>query len=243
MEEEEVKEIPIEEQLQVFEQNIKNIKDDNEATIEIYNSLYNDIWTQIAYKLIESASSNQLPWMKRFANLLYKQGALIHHSEYPTLKTKKEYIGYYDFFQKTNQLYIVGSNDKLRKASKEEAEAIKKKRILMELPNEGDKPTDYIGVYVPHKAPKDIKIKLIFKIFKKNIEVRAKNPGTACFPSFKEDELKDVWESLKIHQHDKIAFDSKLVNTKEKKCNIIEKVMLKQNKLILPPLYKPNLKK
>lgn len=231
--EEITKEVPIEEQLQVFEY-IKNIPDDDEAIVYIYNNLYDDTWRKMAYKIIETIPSDRPAWLDRMAKLLYREGALVHHSEYPSLKTNHDYIGYYDFFQKTLQMYILGSNEKIREASSTETRAVQAKRTVTSPPKEGDEPNDFIGLYISYKAPKDTKTRLIFKILKKNVKVRATNPGTVC-TSFTVDELDDLWLSLKIK--------TKRPKTKAEVCSIVQGVMLQNKRMFIPPLYKPNMKK
>lgn len=233
--EQEVKEIPIEEKLQVFENYTKTIKNDDELVIYLYNNLYDNTWTKLAYKIIETSSENKPAWINRLSELLYREGALIHHSEYPSVVTNREYIGYYDFFQKESQLYILGANNKLREASEAEIRVIESKRKKFILPEKGTKSEEYIGIYTPYKAPRDINTGLVFKILKKDMKVRATNPGTVC-SSFEMVDLREIWKSLQIKKQ--------FPDTKADVCNVaLPSVMLQKQKLFLPPLYKPNMKK
>lgn len=233
-----IEEIPIEEKLQVFENYTKTIKNDNELIIYIYNNLYDNTWNKLAYNIIETTPDNKPVWLNRLSELLYREGALIHHSEYPSLKTKREYIGYYDFFQKEHKVYILGTNDKLREASDMEIRSIETKRRKFAPPEKGTTPSEYVGIYTPYKGPKDTNTGLIFKILKQGVKIRATNPGTVC-SSFEIEGvpgLKDIWKSLKIKKQ--------FPDTKADVCNVaLPSVMLQEKKLYLPPLYKPNVKK
>ena len=221
-------------QIAIFEY-INNITDDNEATIFIYENLYADVWPILADKIIYSDTDNMPIWMTRISDLLYHEGALIKSSEYPSLKTKSKYIGYFDFFKGPLQIYILGTNGKLGKANSVEIAAIKAKRKLIEAPKEGEEPKEYTGIYVPYKATKDKKMKLIFKILKKNAPIRATNPGIVC-SSLKLDELGDLWASLSLPS-------GIIPNKKAAICSSVSSVMLEKSKMFLPPSYKPNLKK
>lgn len=230
--EEVVRQVPVEDQLQVFDKIMG--MDDNKATMHIYDTLIDDTWTKMAYKIIGTPPTQRSNWLNRVADLLYREGALVHHSEYPSLKTKQDYVGYYDFFQKTTRLYILGANEKLREASDIEARAIQAKRTVRAPPKGGDVPTDYAGIYIPYRGPKDNNTRFLFKVFKKGIQVRSTNPGTAC-DSLTIDQLEDLWASLKIRQKRPI--------TKKEICQSVSRVMLEKEKVFLPPLYKPIMKK
>ena len=221
-------------QIVIFEY-INNISDDNEAVIFIYENLYADIWPLLADKIIYSETETMPTWIKRISDLLYREGALIKSSEYPSLKTKSKYIGYFDFFKGPEQIYILGANGKLGKANSVEITAIKSKRKLVEAPKEGEEPKEYTGMYVPYKSLKDKKMKLIFKILKKGTPIRATNPGIVC-SSLKLEELSDLWSSLSL--------PTDIIPTKKAAiCSSVSSVMLDKSRMFLPPSYKPNLKK
>jgi hypothetical protein len=221
-------------QIVIFEY-INKIRDDNEATIFIYENLYADVWPLLADKIIYSEPDSMPVWMKRVSDLLYREGALIKSSEYPSLKTKSKYIGYFDFFKGPLQIYILGANGNLGKANSTEVATIKAKRKLMEPPKEGEEPKEYVGMYVPYKSLKDKKMKLIFKILKKDAPVRATNPGIVC-SSLKLEELGELWASLSLPP-------GIIPNKKATICSSVSSVMLDKSKMFLPPFYKPNLKK
>ena len=232
--EQEVQEISLIDQLKIYDY-INNIQDDNEAIIFIYDNLYADIWPVLADAIIYSNEATMPTWMKRAAELLYREGALIRNTEYPSLKTNSKYIGYYDFFKEKGQLYILGASGKLGKASATEIAAIQGKRKQIIAPKEGEELKQYIGMYVPYKSAKDKKMKFVFKIFKKGAAVRATNPGIVC-TSLKVGELNDLWKSLDLSMNI-------IPKKKASICSAVSSALLEQGRLTLPPLYKPNLKK
>ncbi len=232
--EHEVEEVSVADQLMMYEY-INNIKDDNEAIIFIYDNLYADIWPALADAIIYADTNTMPAWMKRASELLYREGALIRNTEYPSLKTNSRYIGYYDFFKESGHVFIMGTSGKLGKASTSEIAAIQAKRKQLLPPKEGDEPKQYIGMYVPYKSAKDKKMKLVFKIFKKGATVRATNPGIVC-TSLKLDELKDMWKSLELPM-------SIIPAKKPSICSGASSALLDQGRLFLPPSYKPILKK
>lgn len=232
--EHEVAEIPIAEQLVVFEY-INNIKDDNEAIIFLYENLYADMWPVLAYNIIYTPREQMSSWMKRVSTLLYREGALIKATELPSIKANSTYIGYYDFFKETGQVYLLGSTGKLGEASDTEIALLQSKRRVFAPPTEGQIPTQYVGVYVPFKSKKDKKMKLVFKIFKKDAPLRASNPGIVC-TSLMLPELQDMWKSLKLPMN-------MIPIKKASICGSASSALLEQGRLFLPPVYKPNIKK
>ena len=232
--EQEAEEVSLADQLLVYEY-INNIQDDNEAIIFLYDNLYADIWPVLADAIIYTEAGAMPGWMKRASDLLYREGALIRSTEYPSIKTTSRYIGYYDFFKGSDYVYIMGSSGKLGKASPAEISAIQAKRRQVVPPKEGEEPKQYVGMYVPYKSAKDKKMKLVFKIFKKGAPVRATNPGIVC-TSLKIDELRELWRSLSLPMN--------IIPAKKPSiCGSVSSALLEQGRLFLPPLYKPNPKK
>lgn len=220
-------------QLRVFEY-INNIKDDSEATIFVYDNLYMDLWPLLADMIIYASSDEMPVWMRRASDLLYRSGALIRNTEYPSLRTKYKYIGYYDFFKEKGQVYILDASGKLGQASETETRDIQRKRRHVAPPKDGEA-SEYIGVYIPYKSPKDKKMSLIFKIYKKGAPIRATNPGIVC-TSLKTAELHELWASLNLPEKLKPA-------KKHLLCSSVSSAMLDKSRLFIPPSYKPYTKK
>jgi DNA polymerase III delta prime subunit len=223
-----------EERMNVFEY-ITNIQDDNEAIIFLYDTLYADTWPQLADMLIHAIPETMAPWMKRVGELLHREGALVSSREYPSLRTSSTYIGYYDFFKEGSPIYILGVSGRLGIANAEETAAIQKKRRQVFMPKAEEEPRDHIGIYVPYKSPKEKRMRLVFKVLRKGVPVRATNPGIAC-TSMSLDELNELWTSLGIPEN---------LNPKSKKliCGGVSSILLEKGRMILPPLYKPMPKK
>jgi hypothetical protein len=220
----------VEEQLNVFEY-VTNIKDDDEAVIFVYDALYADMWPVMADTMIHTMPDAMPAWMVRIAKLLHREGALIESTEYPSLRTSYKYIGYYDFFKDDMPMYILNRSGNIALANSTETKAIQAKRRKADIPDTGDKPEKDLGVYVPYKAKKDTKMRMIFKILKKDVEVKRVNPGIVC-QSMTSGELETLWGSLGISA-------TALPKAKQSRCDGIKSVMLKKKRLILPPLYKP----
>lgn len=224
----------VEEQLNVFDY-ISNIQDDDEAVIFVYDTLYADMWPALADRIIHTSESNMPAWMVRVAKLLHREGALIESGEYPSLRTNLKYIGYYDFFKENSPMYILGRSGNIALANKSEISVIHAKRRVKEMPETGTAPDKDYGVYVPYKSKKDPKMRMIFKIWKKGVEIKKVNPGIAC-QSMYAPELEELWKSLGIPE-------VTLPKAKQARCDGLKSVMLKKKRLFLPPMYKPDVKK
>jgi len=229
--EQEEEKATVEEQLNVFDY-ISNIQDDDEAVIFVYDTLYADMWPILADKIIHTRESAMAPWMSRIAKLLHREGALIESKEYPSLSTNLKYIGYYDFFKENSPMYILGRSGNIALANKTEINAIQAKRRAKSMPETGIAPDRDYGVYVPYKSKKDPNIHMIFKIWKKGVEIKKVNPGIAC-QSMYAGELEELWKSLGIPE-------TTLPKAKQARCDGIKSVMLKKKRLFLPPMYKPS---
>lgn len=215
--------------------NIDSIPDDDDAILYVYNILHANTWPKLAYHLIvddpdpdpdEDPTSDHKPgssWKVRLAKLLYRQGALIHGSEYASWTGKKrKYIGYYNFFEKPEKAYILSERGILIH-QKEVKDAIQNRRKQISIPT--DKAKDYMGFYVPHEG------NMVFKILVKGQTIRKTDPGTQCkFLSVPD--LETMWDSLKITTERKPS-------VKEDICNRLSRILMAKDRMILPPSYKP----
>ena len=208
--------------------------DENSLQILINHILYN-------YKDIKAKKDEVLLYI---AECLYKQGVLIKKSELPSYKyNDNNYIGYYNIYNiKYNNMDDMSNTDvilyndvkKIDKVGITETELkeIKKHRYKIQtIPANMELEKMPYGLILPDEDKKNKKIKNIIKIFSTETD---KGRGRKC---------KD-WNITELNKFiNQLDNDNTKMKNKELLCNYIAEELMKKNRLILFPIYKPNIKR
>jgi len=207
--------------------------DANSLQILINHILYN-------YKDIKDKNEESLLYI---ADCLYKQGVLIKKTELPSYKYNDNiFIGYYNIYNTNNNLEDMSNNDiilyndikKIDKVGITETELkeIKKHRYKIQtIPVNMELEKMPFGLILPDEDKKSKKIKNIVKIFSTDTD---KGRGRKC---------KD-WNITELNKFiNQLDNDNTKMKNKELLCNYIAEELMKKNRLILFPVYKPNIKR
>ena len=218
-----------------------DIKDDSKLlsnTILIYLSFNSETYTKFVNKIIKSNYNLLNEEDKYIAECFFNQGALIHKNElklYSKYSDNIEYIGYFDIFDINSDINLYDfDQERFRSLSKSDKEFLtitsnRKEYIIPDM----DKESISYGLIYPKKEKK-ININN-FKILTSG-ESQGKKTGIVC-----ESLLKPQQEIILKEYNIEIVKEKKK-KTKKEICNIIAEKMLKIEKLIIYPLYKPKIK-
>jgi hypothetical protein len=201
----------------------------NNAIIALYSSLDSYTFDLIVKKIIKS---DHLSDVENFiAKCLYSQGVLISKNEMKSISTDtlSKYIGYCNIFSSIFEPIIFINNTFKDCNDRQKAELIssRKKIIIPDMTKE-----DLCwGIFVPSIFDKEKNIfKNIFKILSQGTG-NGKKTGMNCY-SLKKSEHSNILKQLHIEDKN---------NSKIKYCNIISTELLKIDRILLLPEYKPTI--
>ena len=192
------------------------------AIIKLYKAINSECWSDIAKDIIRRITSSANSTIKNVADLLWKQGALV--KDYEIKKDPKIgndlYIGYCDIFNTTDIEIYINENEsgKYREAKKNELDNLKKNRVEMKLTGE-------YGIIAPIQRAKEPNSPFI-----NEFKISGKGKGTVCGTK-KIPELSKILLNLNPAE--------KRILNKNQLCEVITEEMMKQNKLLFYPVYKP----
>ena len=199
-----------------------------EATILLYLNLDSVCFEELVTRLLENPKISQQD--EFIANCLYRQGALIAQTELPYIKNDNKYIGYVDIFESDfkGKLFI---NNKFRSLIVKEERDLVNVRTRMRKSSEMLKEKSTIGIITKIENKKQPGIKSnVFKILR-NANSKGVSTGRVC----KTLDKKEQEEILKELGNTKI-YENKVDN-----CLNIALELMKHERLILLPEYKPKL--
>ena len=214
------------------------------TTISIYLLDEKSLQILINYILynFEDIKSNNQENILYIADCLYKQGVLIKKTELPSYKYNDNiYIGYYNIYKNNdnyddmNNMDIILYNNikKIEKVGITETELkeIKKHRYkIQSIPANMELENMPFGIILPDEDKKNKIIKNVLKIFSIDTD---KGRGRKC---------KD-WNIKELNKFiSQLNSDNTKMKNKEKLCNYIAEELIKKNRLVLLPIYKPNIK-
>jgi hypothetical protein len=193
------------------------------------------------YKDINDKNDHSLLYI---ADCLYKQGILIKNTEIPSFKyNNNKYIGYYNIYNidiKNNLDDINGSDiilyDNVKKIDKvgineSDLKELKKNRIkIQSIPEDMRLEKMPYGIILPANDKYDKKINNIMKIFSTDTD---KGLGRTC----RDWNIKEL--NKFTNQLDNINIKMK---NKDILCNYIAELLMRKNRLLTFPIYKPNIK-
>ena len=199
------------------------------AIIALYTSFDSYSFDLIVKKIIKS---DHLSEVENFiANCLYNQGALIAKKEIQSISsdTLSKYIGYCNIFSSVFEpiIYIDKTFKDCNDRQKAELISSRTKIIIPDMAKE----ELCWGMFVPTIFDKEKNIyKNIFKILSPG-SGNGKKTGMNCL-SLKKNEHANILKQLRVEDKN---------NTKIKYCNIISIELLKINRILLLPEYKPTI--
>jgi len=205
--------------IDIITRNRININGDNKlATINLYQGIDSKCWPIIAKKLIKDSINNSQ--LGTIANLLWKEGALIKSKEIDG--NDETYIGYCDIFKIGSfDVYILNSDGSYREAKPKQLESIIKNRKEKKL-------TGNYGIIAPKQPAKDK-----FAAFNNIFKISGVGSGTVC-ETKQSPALKALLASL--NPNNQRLLES---SNKSELCQALAYEMLKQDKLLFYPIYKP----
>jgi len=203
-------------------------KDIDIATFELYTSIIPDTFKDIIETIIKNNISNDV--YKFVADCLYRQGVLIKKTEIPDAKNinNNQYIGYVDIFQTEYKPYLLSNKNVYRELTANELTLLMKNRKLDSKPQDMSKETKTWGMITPIVNKKDKTYKNIFKIFTPGPSKGAKT-GIDCLSLLKKTQEQILNENNVQEEYE----------TKQQNCKQIAVQLIKNNRMILYPEYKP----
>ena len=208
-----------------------NIDNNLYNTISIYLSFDSILYDNFVNYIIKTDYNLLKNEEKYIAKCFFSQGALIHKNELNIYNNDSniEYIGYFNIFDINSDINLYNFETKrfksLSNIDKEFISIISNRNELSEINND----ISY-GIIVP-KTNKDKSINN-FKIISSG-QGHGKKTGIVC-----ETLLKAALDII-IKEYSIDLMGKK--NTKSQKCKIMAKNMLKVNRLIMYPIYKPKI--
>lgn len=218
-----------------------DFKDIDSTTVSLYLSLDNVNFLLLIKSILKSEYTDEK--INFLEKCLYKQGVLIKKEEIPSYtKNTNKYIGYvniYDLNNKENDIAKFDINmlstetNKFENASKRMIdEFVKSRKKSIQLPNDMSREEIPWGFIEPAKSKDTIINK--FKIFSTDPVVgKGKKTGRVC------DSYQDIDRNRFLNQINKTRDDKHKFKNRNIFCNTIATKLMKQNKLILLPIYKP----
>ena len=193
------------------------------------------------YKDINDKKDKNLLYI---ADCLYKQGILIKNTEVPSFKyNNNKYIGYYNIYNidiKNNLEDINGGDiilyDNVKKIDKvgineSDVKELKKNRIkIQSVPENMRLENMPYGIILPANDKNDKRVNNIMKIFSTDTD---KGLGRTC----RDWNIKEL--NKFTNQLDNINIKMK---NKDILCNYIAELLMKKNRLLTMPVYKPKIK-
>lgn len=205
----------------------KSTKDSIVAIIDIYKAFEPNSWTAFAKKVLELGSA--LPAsISRHVELLANQGAFIRSRELPSLRNTAPYIGYINIFNSNALTGIVydAANQLYRELLPSEVETLQRNRIEVQRPSN----QMLYGVLEPQESKGEIKTFEI-KLWLPE-ETAGKRRGVVCSSLNRNDILRYLSELKKMDPEKKKP-------TKDSLCLTLGETLLRNNRLLIYPLWKP----
>jgi superfamily II DNA or RNA helicase len=203
--------------------NISKMNIDN-ATIELYRSFTSDTFDDLIKSIIEGNLNNSF-----IAECLYKQGVLIKQNDVHRVNTLSEnkYIGYVNIFN-TSFEPLLYENSKYRDLTERELSTLKKNRIHIKKPNDMLKEDKSWGMILPVFSKKNNVYNNVFKLLVAGPGIGLKT-GMECL-SLQKKKQEEILQEMGVVE----KFTTKFIN-----CKHIAFNLMKNNRMILLPDYKP----
>lgn len=207
----------------------KSTKDSVVAIIDIYKAFEPSSWNTFAKKVLEYGSALPVA-ITRHVELLAAEGAFIKATELAALRSNQPYVGYIDIFDTTDLRGIIyePSARVFREILPSEVETLKRSRREVQRPSN----TELYGVLEPQKT-KGGSVTFEIKLWLPE-ETVGKRRGVVC-SSLKRDDIAKYLSNLKKDTTN----DKEKKPTKDGLCLTLAEVLLRQNKLLVYPLWKP----
>lgn len=203
-------------------------KDINTATLELYNTITPSTFQDIVDNICRNSKLNDVD--KAIANSLFQQGALIKKSEIPDAKFTfgNEYIGYVDVFDTEFKPFLLSDKNIYRDLTSNELSILIKNRKQVSKPDDMSKETNTWGTIMPIFDKKNKTYKNVFKLFMSGPS-RGLKTGIECSSLLKKSQ-EQILEENGISQQ---------FETKQQNCKEIAMQLIKNNRMIFYPVYKP----
>lgn len=203
-------------------------KDVNDAILELYNTMTPSTFQDIVNNICRSSELNEVDNI--IAINLYKQGALIKKSEIPDAKFifGNEYVGFVDIFDVDFKPLLLSDKNTYRDLTSNELSVLMKNRKLISKPDDMSKETNTWGTIMPILDKKNKTIKNVFKLFLSGPS-RGLKTGIECSSLLKKNQEQILQENGITEKYD----------TKQQNCKQIAIQLMKNNRMILYPIYKP----